>query len=338
MKKLLISAVLAGVAAFSANANAAASCEGNVIIGGKLVTEVCWTCLFPLYIAGVPAGNSSDSFTPDDAVLDPLCACEDNNGLLTPGVPTSMWEPARLIEFTTKPGCIHSFGGMELPFDKAHRGNIGYDTGDDGADNFQHYHYMAFPLLTVMDLFSGGRCNAGGYADFDLMYLSEMDPTWNDSTMAFFTNPEAAAVANPGAQAACATDAISSTTGKPIDAMFWCAGSWGTQYPLSGWSERGTSIVRGSSKRTAQTLNALHRRGLAWQTMGDDALCTGKISPVLPKSQYKFTMMHPRAETEKAHVMGQSTLTWGAGRWFPVKGEEPVYLIWRWNDCCNTVY
>lgn len=334
MKLILRFIMFAFTAMASSSSFASATCENNGILGEKLITEVCWTCLFPLYISGVPIAPGR--FVPDEASKKPFCACNDDLGVLRPGIPTSMWEPARLIEFTTKPGCISSLGGIELPFDKAFRGNIGYATGDNGADNFMHYHYMAFPLLTVMDMFSSGRCNAGGYSDLDLMYMSELDPTWNDSTLAFYTNPESAAVANPAAQAACAADSISSTTGKPITELFWCAGQWGTMYPLSGWSERSTDIIRGSSKRTAQTLNALHRRGMAWKTMGDDAMCSGQIDPILPKQQYKFSMMHPRAETQKAHVMGESTKKWGAGRWFPIKGEEPVYLIWRWNDCCNT--
>lgn len=336
MKKIILLSLLLLAGSFSTTASASAMCENNGVISGKLITHVCWTCLFPLYIAGVKVSPGGGS-VPDAASSKMFCACNDSLGLPRPGVPTSMWEPARLIEFTTKPGCISSLGGIQFPFNKTFYGNIGYDSGHDGADNFQHYHYMAFPLLTVLDMFSGGRCNAGGYSDLDLMYMSELDPTWNDSTLAFYANPESAAVANPAAAAACAADAVSSTSGKPIQEMFWCAGQWGTMYPLSGWADRGADIIRGSSLRTAKTLNALHRRGLAWRTMGNDAMCEGKIDPILPKQQYKFGMLHPKAETKSTHVMGESTFRWGAGRWFPIKGEEPAYLIWRWNDCCNTL-
>ncbi|NMV20790.1 conjugal transfer protein TraU, partial [Vibrio parahaemolyticus] len=90
------------------------------------------------------------------------------------------------------------------------------------------------PLLVMLDLFMDGNCNADGYMDFDLMYLSELDPTWLNDELAFFTQPEAAAVANPLAISACTADAASSTLGKPIDQLFWCAGSWGHLYPLSG--------------------------------------------------------------------------------------------------------
>ena len=50
---------------------------------------------------------------------------------------------------------------------------------------FYHYHYYAFPLLVMLDLFMDGNCNADGYMDFDLMYLSELDPTWLNDELVF---------------------------------------------------------------------------------------------------------------------------------------------------------
>jgi hypothetical protein len=40
------------------------------------------------------------------------------------------------------------------------------------------------------------------------------------------------------------------------------------------------------------------------------------------------------AETQKAHVIGQSTFTWGESRTIPGPGEHQLYLLWRWSDCC----
>jgi len=198
-----------------------------------------------------------------------------------------------------------------------------------------HYHYYAFPLIIIMDLFVGEQCNAGGYMDLDLMYLSELDPTWNNDELAFFTNPEAALVANPLAALACIPDALSTMVGGPIKELFWCAGSWGTLYPLSGNHTGGNGVLSETSLLSAKVLAALHRRGLAWGTVGSDAMCGGQIKPVLPKDQYKFTMIHPVPETQSAHVMGQSSMIWGPGRVIPAVGEDPIYVIWRWKDCCN---
>lgn len=314
----------------------AGRCINANIISGKLITDVCWECTFPIRVAGVRI-SPSGGFRPDDAVSSPICICKDNLGVPEIGVTTSFWEPARLVEFQTTPGCSSVLNGVRLGlgFDKAHIGSHGDGVHDQSDMTFVHYHYYAFPLLIMLDVFVGRYCGAGGYMDLDLMYLSELDPTWNNDELAFFTNPEAAMVGNPTATLACIPDAISASGGYPIKELFWCAGSWGTMYPLSGNVTGGNGIIRDSSLLTAKVLGALHRRGLAWGTVGKDAMCNGEIKIVLPKQQYKFTMMHPVAQTKKAHVIGESTLKWGGGKVIPHVGEDPIYLIWRYNDCCN---
>ncbi len=297
----------------------------------RLITDFCWSCIFPIKVAGV---SLIGGYAPDEAVNQPFCACKDNLGVPKPGLATSMWEPARLVEYQRVAGCSSVLGGARFPFRRTFQGTHG-DGTDDGTDaKFMHYHYYAFPILTMMDLFVGS-CNNDNFVDLDLMYLSEVDPTWTNDELAFFTNPEAAAVANPAAIVACAADAIASTAGKPIKQMFWCAGSWGSIYPFSGNVHGGYKAVQETSLLKVRTIAALHRRGLAFKTMGRDAMCGGTISPTLPKTQYKFTLFHPVPETKSAHVMGASTLQWGLGRTIPAVGEDMVYTIWRWNDCCN---
>ena len=73
-----------------------------------------------------------------------------------------------------------------------------------------------------------------------------------DDELAFFTQPEAAAVANPLAISACTADAASSTLGKPIDQLFWCAGSWGHLYPLSGHTLAFGSLAENTSVTTSE--------------------------------------------------------------------------------------
>lgn len=298
----------------------------------KLITDFCWSCVLPIRVAGVPMAGG---YSPDEAVSTPFCACKDNLGVPRPGIGTSMWEPARLIEFQRVPGCSSVLGGTVLPLSR--RTFVGHHSdGDfDGTDpTFMHYHYYAFPILLMMDLFVA-NCGNDHYIDLDIMFLSEVDPTWNNDELAFFTNPEAAAVANPAAVVACMADAVAATAQKPIKEMFWCAGAWGTVYPLSGNITGGQGVIRDSSLATVKTLAALHRRGMALKTMGQDAMCGGVIHPTLPKQQYKFSLFHPIAETKSAHLMGESTLKWGNAKTIPGIGEDPVYTIWRWNDCCN---
>jgi conjugal transfer pilus assembly protein TraU len=333
MRKNLCTLTVLATLFFSVSANADPGCQDAEVIGPKMVTDICWTCIFPIRVAGVTI--SDEAPVPDGAVTSPLCVCEDNQGVPRPGVTTSMWEPARLVEFQRVPGCSSVLGGTRFPFDRMNQGHHGEATYDGGDGSFTHYHYYTYPVMQMLDMFVKESCNPDGYMELDMMYMSELDPTWNNDELAFFTNPEAAAVANPVATLACTADAASANLGQPIKEMFWCAGSWGNIYPLSGNQNGGKGVVKDTSLLKTRVLAALHRRGLAYGTMGEEAMCEGNIVPTLPKTQYKFTMLHPVPETESDHVIGESTMTWGLSRTIPAIGQDPIYMIWRWNDCCN---
>ena len=68
----------------------------------------------------------------------------------------------------------------------------------------------------------------------------------------------------------------------------------------------------------------------------NSALCRPVIEPMLPKSQYKMSMFFPVPETESAHVIGESTMKWEEWRTIPGAGEDALYILWRWQDCCNS--
>ena len=332
---LLLFSAAAAVA--TTNASESVDCPSADILSGKLITDVCWDCIFPLVIGGVPLGGST-SDRPDAAAPGrPVCVCFDDAGVAEVGTTFGMWEPAKLIEFTDTPGCSSVLGGVKFPFDQTNRGTTGRHqsvANGEPKESYHHYHYYAFPLLNMLDLFTGRGCSSDGYSDLDIVFMSELDPTWNRDELAFFSTPEAVMVANPIALAACAADAASATAGKPLDNMFWCAGSWGGMYPLSGTQTEHPGIIGQTSLGKAKLLAALHRRGMMRRSMGEEALCGPQIDPFMPKSQYKFTTLYPVAETNRAHAMGESTLRWGAGRTIPAVAEYPIYTTWQWNDCC----
>jgi conjugal transfer pilus assembly protein TraU len=336
MEKLLSLAV-AVLVLLSLPLRAEPGCVDSNVISGKLITDICWDCVFPIRLAGV-AMSSKTSSIPTGATVTPLCLCFDDLGVPKPGVTTSMWKPARLIEFQRIPGCSSVLNGARLPFNRTFQGT--HRTGGKAGEQrtFMHYHYYAFPLLTMLGMFTNPTCNHDEFLDLDLMYMSELDPTWNNDELAFFTNPEAAAIANPVAILACSADAVAATAGHPINSMFWCAGSWGGVYPLSGHQYTDAGVLQNTSLLTVKVLAALHRRGLAHKTIGEDAICEGKIDPTLDKDMYKYTLLYPLPETAKAHVTGESILKWGIGRTIPAIGEDLIYTIWRYEDCCNTKY
>lgn len=309
-------------------------CRNANVLSGKLITDICWDCVFPIIIAGVPM-NTGQFDVPQASSSNPLCTCSDDLGVQRPGVTMAMWQPFQLIEFERVPGCASALNGVKFPADRLFQGTHGPGKNGGPEESFMHYHVYSFPLLTMLDLFSNYGCLIDSYVDFDMLYVSELDPTWNNDELAFFTNPEASLVATPVAQAACPADAVASTARHPIDKLFWCAGSWGFIYPLSGHQYENSSIVKTTSLLTVKVLAAQHRRGLLKRTIGNDALCGGVIDTTIKKSMYKFSVLFPIPETSRAHVLGESTFTWGEARTIPSTGEDLIYTVWRWNQCCN---
>lgn len=335
MKQIWVASLFVLMGLSSTIARAEPGCNSADVLSGKLITDICWDCIFPLRIAGgVMAGNSSD--VPDGAADQPLCFCTDDAGVPRPGALTSFYEPHAMVEFQRVPGCSSVLNGTRFPFDRINMGAHARGGKKGANETFMHYHWYVFPLMKMLEMFTNAGCNPDGYADLDLLYMSEIDPTWNNPEIAFFSNPEAAAVANPVALLACSADAVAANTGHPLNSMFWCAGDWAsTIYPLSGDQYTNSDVVENSSLLSVKVLAALHRRGLAKRTIGNESMCNGKVAMTLPKSQYKFTMFFPTPETKRAHVIGETTWRWGQGRMIPGLGEDPVYMVWRYMDCCN---
>ena len=338
IRAALTAGLLAVGLANAASAESAGSnpaCPNARLFGMGMIIHICWDCIFPIRVSKARIGGSGGSVPPGAADPGPLCLCKDNNGVYRPGVPYSMWKPARLVEVVRVPYCSPVLGGEMLQRDLTHVGGPGYDAATAGQHlGFYQYHYFAFPLLVMLDLFMQSGCNPGGFMDMDLMYLSELDPTWNDDELAFYLNPESAIFANPIAQAACAADAAAATVGPPLRKLFWCAGAWGGVYPLTGHVRTNASPPRTTSLLATRALAALHRRGLALQTMGDEAMCENPIQVTLPKTQYKLEQVYPVPEANGNHWLGEPTYLWGEWRNIPAVGEDFVHLIWRWDDCC----
>ena len=313
-------------------------CSSSEVFSTKLLTDICWDCTQPIRVAGVTiSGKDRRDNIPERAAQEKFCMCDDALGVPHPGITTQFWEPYRLVEFPRIPGCMKALGGIRFPFSKTFIGDTGRDDkASVHGTSFRHYHFYAFPVMALLDMFVPASCNPEGYVDIDIMFLSEIDPTWNVPTLAYFAMPENSLLMTDLAAVACIPDAVSSTfAGKPLQELFWCAGTWGLIYPVGGYTD-GPDIITGTSLATARLLTALHRRGFVKRSMGGDAMCGGVIDPTLPKGMYQFTMFDPVPETHDSHVIGESALMWGLLSIIPAIGEDPTYIIWRWQDCCQT--
>lgn len=309
-------------------------CPNAKIWGSFLMSQICWSCMFPMRIFKTQTGTGD---IPDGADNSLACNCVDPLGMPHPGTVLSEWAPARLVELVRKPYCSPVMEGAVIMDGTLLQGTRGDSANPESPSSaFYNYHYWSFPLFLMLDLLVDPNCNAGGYNTLDIMYLSELDPSWNEDELAFYVNPEAAAVANPLAIAACAADCVATATKQPTDLEFWCAGCWGGLYPFTGNVDSADSPPRETSLLATRVLASLHRRGLAHKTYGPGNLCGGAIAPMIPKQQYKMSMLFPMAESSGTccHRIGQTTFTWGEWRNLPGVGEDFVYLIWRWSDCC----
>lgn len=306
-------------------ASAAEPCYGRF---PNPFTDVCWKCVFPISIGPLRVDMGMED-SGDSVPL--ICTCPAPPPVFVRiGFGAGFWEPARVAEVVRTPFCSPLMGGVTLGSWAAPSGTNAKTS--DRRDAFYHVHWYIYPLLAWMNLLTDLACITP--ESFDVLYISEVDPLWEDDELAFLINPEAALFANPIAQAACATDCAAATVGFPLDPLFWCAGCQGSMYPIDGNVKHHEGGVDSSLLLVQRMAAKLHRQFIARDTSSRGAMCLPLPLPILRKSQYKTQMLYPMPYTLNAQPFGRVTIPWGAGREYPVRGEDWAYLIWRKKACC----
>lgn len=304
-------------------------CEGHF---PNPITDICWSCMFPINIAGVSM-SAANQVNNGDPPPPTLCACPAPPPVFVRyGTGISFWEPARVAEVVRTPMCSPTMGGAQLGNVNAAGGtNDRNESGQDVA--FYHVHWIQYPVLNWLGMaITQGACYIN--ESFDMAYLSELDPLWDSDELSFILNPEAILFANPIAQAACVADSVkASLTMFGFDELFWCSGSQGSLYPLSG-SHLHVGGVDSSLALAHTMVFKLHREFIAQDTSTYGAMCGSIPQPILRKNQYKQNMMYPVPQNLFGFGFGVPSTVWGAGREFPYRGEDFTYLIWRKRMCC----
>ncbi|MCP5152449.1 MAG: TraU family protein [Chromatiales bacterium] len=321
----LVGVVVGLLLVVSGAARADAPCHGRF---PNPFTDICWKCVFPISI-----GPLRVDFGMEDAGdrVPLLCTCPGPPPLFVRvGLGVGLWEPARVAEVVRTPFCSPLLGGVRLASLDVPDGMARMTS--EGRDAFYHVHWYAYPLLAWMNLLTDISCLTP--ESFDLLYMTELDPLWDDEELAFLLNPEAVLFANPPAQAACAADCAAASAGFPLDSLFWCAGCQGSMYPMSGTAKPHEGVVDSSLLLVQRMAAKLHRQFIARDTSSREAMCMALPLPILRKSQYKTQMLFPTPFTERAHPLGRVTQPWSAGREFPARGEDAAYLVWRKRACC----
>ena len=142
-------------------------CTGKFV---NPITDVCWSCLFPLSVGGlkIMPSDRPDTDNPDL----PICAC--GSPLPRIGVAMGFWEPVRLADVTMKPWCFASLGGKKI----SPGFNIGHGRAADSVDGHDrgakwHVHWYVYPLLYWMELLTDVACLE--QSSFDIAYVTELE-------------------------------------------------------------------------------------------------------------------------------------------------------------------
>ncbi|MBP9777639.1 MAG: TraU family protein [Rickettsiaceae bacterium] len=318
------------------NGNVSAKCTGRIT---NPITDVCWSCLFPLSIGSAKVAKIASGMNPDtENPSSPICVCPTATPIPRVGVAIGYWEPAALVDVTRTPYCLVNLGGIKPNLGASYKMGSVTSNGGNGNTSFYDVHWYKFPLMLWLNILTDVACMQGG--QLDIGYLSELDPTWHDDELAFITNPEAILFGNPIAQASCAADAVAASVGLlPLSPLFWCAGSQGSMYPLSGAVQNHVGGAQASTLLTQRVTFKMHRLLLLKDSFGVNGpmLCSETTTPIMPKHRYRYQMVYPVASTSKltgCKPFGASTALWEAGHEYPVKGEDFGYLVWKKRNCC----
>ena len=266
----------------------------------------------------------------------PVCFCQHPQlRVPMPGLPISYWEPVRLVDVTRTPYCLVNMGGLQImDTGVTDRGDV--EITDEGRKHsFYQVHWYIYPVLYILEVLMDFMC-LGDESSFDVAYLTELDPFWNDDEKNAILNPEAILFGNPIAQVACIADCVSSSADYPIDKLFWCNGCQGSIYPFSGNVEDHEGGVQASLLVMGRFMAKMHRQMLLKGYVGEEGWCGKYAMPIIKKSQYRTQMTYPIPQTDKCQAFGSTEVTWQPGKEYPYKGEDFGYLIWRKRDCCLT--
>jgi conjugal transfer pilus assembly protein TraU len=324
-------------------------CPDGEVFSSKMMTSICWSCLLPMSVFSVieigPGKGPEDKY---DGF--PICTCTDGNGAISTGAAAGFWTPTRIYEIVKTPLCSPTLGGVILSGDASDDGLINMEGRRPplGVDITQkvkyHVHGFEFPIMAQMGFITDFNCLHDGWTKFDMTLApTEFIPNWNDEELGLLLAAEAMIFGNELAQLACGTDCLASMVSEPINSMFWCAGCWGINYPMAGIITDPIDAIVDSSLLMSRYMALNHRLGALKDTVGEDAMCGGNYAYTIPKSQYRASMIFPVPEADDAgesavgtccHNMGENHLSWGLRRKIPGIGEDFLYLVYQYRDCC----
>jgi len=286
-----------------------------------------YSAILPISIGGIPVakGRMPDSI---NRVVKPICICPFPPPIfIRIGIPIGYFNPDRMIDAVKAPYCFASLG---ISIDGVY-GNAGVQGDKEGEHTFFQAHMLFFAPFEMLGILTDSVCFQAPN-ELDIGYMTEIDPMWNDDTLAALIQPEALLFGNPVTNLACMADSISAQADYANPALFWCKGSWGNAYPMTG-RVVANDLVQSSASVAAELIYKLHRQMQMWATWGEAALCSKYPAPIWQKDAYRMQLLTPIPHPA-AMAIGKTGILWSFSKNPPFKGDNFGYIIFRKKDCC----
>ncbi len=310
---------------FGASFPSLAECNGTFI---NPITDISWRCIFPMRIGGVVSLGSGEE-TPS-SYDSPVCVCRAGP-IATIGLKTSFWEPKRIIDTVSDAFCMVPLGAS-LSAANAGTLNGSWHSGDGtGGKAFAQAHYYIFPAWHILNMFYDIPCLED--AGFDVAMMTEIMPQWNNEILSMLIHPESILFANPIAAIICGADAAAAAVSMPRNELFWCMGSWGNAYPLSG-SITATDYLEANAGIAARAIYMMGRLGMLWNTSEDG--CYTAPQTIWKKNRYKLQLSKP-VNDHQCIPIGREGLLWTSGK-HNIRSDNFMWMMFEKKDCCMRMY
>lgn len=327
MKKLIIVLVVLVVSCFHFSDANAVGCFGKIF---NPVSDLNWNNAFPITIGGIK--NKQGPNSPPLHSMPAICNCS-----LTPGVGVTYWEAKYVAEVARTSGCLSTLGGVES------MGNsLAYQNSNQGASDRtgsrksrSQVHWYRYPVMAMMDIMATyAHCMT--VAEFGLAAPTEVDPDWNNGAFSTLSQAETLLFSNPIAALSCVPEAGTALFNFNVDPMYWCAGSEGTIFPLTGTSQNYSNEAKGNLQILAKFVARQFRIGGLLVSIGPWAQCNARLSPIWLKSQFRIDHIYP-IHVNRTIIFGKPEAAFALpGLNTPVQTDS-AYMIWEGKQCCASV-
>ncbi len=296
-------------------------------------SDVYWSGIFPIKVAQVPIGQQKGMVEPIDAFPSSVCICPAPYPRYKRiGVTVSYWEPSIFIETVKDAYC---FPGIGQQMNDEEKKGLTCGTHEDMANqeemsSFAQAHFFYFPAVTLMQKTVDNMCEDN--SQFDLGYITEIDPMWNDDELATILQPETLMFANYAAVLSCVADSVSANLlGLPLPFLFWCMGSWGPVFPVSG-HVNDDEYLQANAAAAGKFIYKMCRIGLIQDTAMN--VCINRVyTPIWIKWHYRLQLAKP-VRGNQLIPMGRTEMIWGPAMNPPVQGDNFAFIVFRKRLCC----